>query len=280
MVRLGIISDLHLELDRQLAPVDTFRISAPNLPVSNWIGPSMDMLSGVVDLVLLAGDIDAKTRGVAYGHVLSGYLGAPVVYVAGNHEYYGGHLSLTSDLLREAQGADGVHFLENSRAEFVISDRPIVVLGATLWTDFELHGAPIRDEAMDAAAELMSDYQVIRTDSPPRRLTPADTIALHVESREWLRNELGSIEKGATVIVVTHHAPSARSLVPGREHELFSAAYASNLEALIKEFRPALWVHGHTHWMASYRLHGTRVVSHPFGYPHERIVQAPLLLKL
>jgi Icc-related predicted phosphoesterase len=280
MVRLGIFSDLHLELERQRAPVDTFRYSAPNLPASNWIGPSMDMLSGAVDLVLMAGDIDARTRGVAYGHVLAGYLGAPVVYVAGNHEYYGGQLSLTSELQREAEQADGVHFLENGRAEFTISNRAVVVLGATLWTDFELHGKTIRDEAMEAAAELMSDYQVIRADSTHRRLTPADTIALHLQSREWLREQLSQVEKGAIVVVVTHHAPSARSLVPGREHELFSAAYASNLEPLIAEFRPALWVHGHTHWISSYRLHGTRVVSHPFGYPHERIVQAPLLLKL
>ena len=54
---------------------------------------------------------------------------------------------------------------------------------------------------------------------------------------------------------------SARSLPPERPNDLLSAAYASNLESMITQYRPNLWVHGHTHAMNSYRVGATRVIS-------------------
>lgn len=280
MVRLGIISDLHLELDRKFAPVDAFRFTSPDIPVGPSIGPTLDILVNAVDLVLLAGDIDARTKGIGYAHVLAGYLGVPVVYVAGNHEFYGGTLGLTAELTRLGQEAEGVHYLENSSAEFQIAGRRVVVLGATLWTDFELFGKDRVKETMAVAEKQMTDYQVIKASSPTRALLPVDTMELHYDSRAYLSEQLALIEPDTIAIVMTHHAPSPRSITPGRESDLICAAYASNMEAMIARHPPALWVHGHTHWPVSYRLHGTRVVSHPFGYPNERMVSAPLILSL
>ena len=69
-----------------------------------------------------------------------------------------------------------------------------------------------------------------------------------------------------SIIIVTHHAPSPRSLRGGQVTGLLDAAYASNLEALIEDLQPAAWVHGHVHRSVDYTIGATRVVSNPMGY--------------
>jgi len=48
-----------------------------------------------------------------------------------------------------------------------------------------------------------------------------------------------------------------------------SAAFASNMEDLIFETGPDLWVHGHIHDSSDYRIGKTRVICNPRGYAHE-----------
>ena len=51
-------------------------------------------------------------------------------------------------------------------------------------------------------------------------------------------------------------------------------AFASNLDALIEERRPALWVHGHTHTSFDYEFAGgTRVICNPKGYGNENVLR-------
>jgi len=68
-------------------------------------------------------------------------------------------------------------------------------------------------------------------------------------------------------VVVTHHAPSARSLQPDFQSDLLSAAYASHLDEFVSTCGAALWVHGHTHWSVDYRIGNTRVLANQRGYP-------------
>jgi len=70
--------------------------------------------------------------------------------------------------------------------------------------------------------------------------------------------------------VVTHHAPSIRSLAYGahatRDNPL-APAYASDLEGVMGGGTVPLWIHGHTHLPIDYDVGGTRVLSNPRGYP-------------
>jgi Icc-related predicted phosphoesterase len=101
-----------------------------------------------------------------------------------------------------------------------------------------------------------------------RRLEPQDQLRLHEVSRIFLEDELGKHFDGIT-IVMTHHAPSLRSLPPGHRRDPLTPAYASDLEHLIERFRPALWVHGHVHSSSDYVIGGTRVICNPRGYADE-----------
>jgi predicted phosphodiesterase len=280
MIRLGIVSDLHLELERKSPPVDAFRFTSPDLPIGASVGPRFDALVGLADLVVLAGDIDNKLRGISYAQLVASYVGVPVVYVAGNHEFYGTDLGLVSHLRDTAELAEGVRFLDNERADFEVRGRRVAVFGTTLWTDFRVLGHERTAEAIAEARTRMSDYELIRSAVPGWRLDPVDTIAEHHLSRAWLDQELASVEPDVTAVVVTHHAPSARSLPRSLAADPAAGAYASDLEELIARRRPALWIHGHTHWPTKYRIHDTLVVCQALGYPNERTVFEPLVVSL
>ncbi len=244
-MRLHIASDVHLEMGE------------------DWEPPAdLDF-----DVLVLAGDIHVSTKGFKR---FRGWGDRWMVYVAGNHEFYGQNLPGT---VRELHGCGaegkrvGAFFLEKSSA--VIEG--VRFLGTTLWTDFALFGAGRQAEAMDCAEAGMTDYRKIVAikDGPTRiKLAPADTLRLHERARDWLDRELAKPFDGPTV-VVTHHAPSVRSIPERFCGDLLSASYASDLEAMMEAHQPALWMHGHSHVTCDYWVGKTRVVCNPKGYPSE-----------
>ncbi len=205
------------------------------------------------DVLILAGDVGVGNRGLAF----AAQAARPVVYVPGNHEFYRQDLSLLAELRRAAPPK--VHLLEDEEVRI----GGVRFLGTMLWTDFALFGAEERELAMLRAAMMMNDFRLIADHGAA--FTPAAAYRRHRASRAWLEARLAEPFGGPTV-VVTHHAPSAHS-VPGRyAGDLLSAAYASDLEALITRHRPALWIHGHTHTSYDYKIAATRVVCNPRGY--------------
>lgn len=212
------------------------------------------------DVVILAGDIDLDDRAVAWADQI--FAGLPVVYVSGNHEAYGLKLDSVKERLHRACAATGhVYYLD--RAELVIEG--VRILGATLWTDFQLMGEDRYPEAMHAAATGLNDYRKIRLAKDGyRRIRPLDTAQWHRMERLWLQGKLDQPFSGFTV-VVTHMAPSGRSVPARFRGDLLSAAFASDLELMFTGVD--LWVHGHVHDSVDYKSGKTRVVCNPLGYP-------------
>jgi predicted phosphohydrolase len=237
-VRLHILSDLHLEF----APFTPPRVEA--------------------DVVLLVGDTNLGCTGIDFA--TQAFAGRPVLYVAGNHEYYGGSLPALTEQMREHAGGTNVRFLEND----VVVLNNVRFVGCTLWTDFELHGPERADEARRAARASLNDYHQIHDSTTGRELEPDDTAALHAHSREWLLRTLRTSFGGPTV-VITHHGPSIRTCAPQYHHEPLAAAFTSDLTDLMGQERVALWVFGHTHYCTDFSVRGTRVVSNQRGYPGE-----------
>ena len=216
---------------------------------------------------MVAGDIHVKGPERSIGwlaeHVCP-YM--PVVFVAGNHEYY--HAGYTESLARSrevAAGIENLHFLEND--EVMIND--VVFGGATLWTDFELMGH--RPFVVHYCELMMNDYHEIAFTRQPRRarLRVPHTVKFHRDSRKFIEDFLARHCRSRTV-VVTHHAPSRYSIAPRFENDISSAAFASDLAASMIERGPAVWVHGHVHDRFDYKLGKTRVLCNPRGYPGER----------
>lgn len=214
------------------------------------------------DVLVLAGDIAEGMYAINWAGQATD---RPVVMVLGNHEFYGARgLDFVDKLREQAERYPHLRVLEKDQS--VIGG--VRFLGTTLWADFELFGD--RRRATSWAQELITDYAAIRTTPGYRKLTPADTIRWHEASVAWLREQLAVAHDGPTV-VVTHHAPSARSLRDGHEEDLWSPAYASHLDDLVAASGAAAWLHGHTHRSLDYRIGGTRVVCNPRGNPAGRL---------
>lgn len=234
-MRLRIFSDLHLEF-------------------GDWEPPAAD-----ADVVVLAGDTHKDIRGLPW--IEQHFPGKPVLYLAGNHEFYGSQIDSVLEHLAEVP-RPGFHFLENRSVE--LGD--VVFLGCTLWTDFNLFGDPSR--AGQHAAAGMNDYRLIRYTPEYRKLKGRDTAGFHARSRRWLEEELTK-HRGRKIVIVTHHAPSPQSLDPRFAQDLLGAAYASNLEAMVQSSGASLWVHGHTHRSVDYQIGTTRILANQRGYPDQ-----------
>jgi hypothetical protein len=111
------------------------------------------------------------------------------------------------------------------------------------------------------AAQRLNDHRLIANGA--RRWSPQDGVDEHTASRAWLAKQLKRRSR-CPQVVVTHHAPSRRSVQPEYRDDLLTAAFASNLDDLVGE--AALWVHGHIHGPSDYVLGGCRVVANPRGY--------------
>jgi hypothetical protein len=233
-LRLYIVSDLHLEFGTNFQP-----------PAS----------ADKADIIVLPGDIWKKDHGIHWAR--STWPDKPIVYVAGNHEFYGLQRGNGLAMLRIGAKEAGVHFLENE--EVVIEG--IRFLGCTLWTDFYLYGQDIRKGVMKFCQDHVSDFRVIH--EGPAVFSPDDAARLFEESVAWLEQKLDEAFDGPTV-VVTHHLPSKKSVATKWQGDLGSPAFASNLDRLFG--KSALWVHGHTHDSFDYVAEGTRVVCNPRGY--------------
>ena len=218
------------------------------------------------DLVVLAGDVGAGTHGVEWARGWAGE--RPTVYVAGNHEFYGHAWPTLIDEMRVAASGSSLRVLENE--ETVIDG--VRFLGCTLWSDFDFDGPERRAEAMRLCERVVNDYGHIRLDGGSRALSPADTRAAHLVSRQWLDTRLDASFDGPTV-VVTHHAPLIRTRPSSELWRAIACAFVSDLSELMGGERVALWIFGHTHRFADLDVRGTRVISNPRGYPHQPVAE-------
>jgi DNA repair exonuclease SbcCD nuclease subunit len=166
------------------------------------------------------------------------------------------------DDLRKLASGTNIHILEND--QLVIND--VTFLGCTLWTDFQLFGDP--KIAGYYATQRMTDYHKIRVNPQYRKLRSLDTAVIHAKSLRWLQESVLEL-RVEKIVIITHHAPSSRSIPAAFQEDILSASYASHLEAFVAESSAKLWVHGHLHTQQDYSIGNTRVICNPRGYPDE-----------
>lgn len=242
---LHVLSDLHLEYCDYQPPAATME----------------------ADVIVLAGDIEKADHGIAWAR--GTWPNKEIVYVAGNHEFYGRSRENVLSQCHITAKDTGVHFLDN--AEVMIDS--VRFLGCTLWTDFTLYGEDLKLDCMAIAQRGLNDFRVIHEGAA--HFSPNDALRLHEESVRWLEHKLQREPSEGPTVVVTHHAPSFTSVVPRYRKDLLTACFASQLDHLLGFSE--LWLHGHMHDSLDYTVANTRVLCNPRGYSRfERACENPL----
>lgn len=197
-----------------------------------------------------------------------------VVWVMGNHEYYGGSLIRTRDKIEEivnsvvGEYADRVHIWEQGAHRF----GDVTVVGASMWTDFDKESPHV----MQMAGQYMNDYRVIRTgpatDPYERKLRPMDILARHHDDRSFfIKTIRAEKESGQRVLGVTHHGTSWQSVAENFSGSPINGCYVTEfgyelLEMSDDGVAPDMLVHGHIHNSFDYTIGDTRIVTNPRGY--------------
>jgi predicted phosphodiesterase len=243
-MRIALLSDIHLSVNA--------------LPF-----PDVD-----ADIVVLAGDISRPAAAIEWAKSCP----LPIVYVAGNHEFYGSDLISTYEQLNRLSQGTQIHVLE--RSEYVHDG--VRFLGCTLWSDYRLFdSAEDRARGVDLATKLMRDYTHIKI-SPdfPDLFSPAVSQLVFLQTVAWLE-DCFTRDRTTPTVVVSHFAPTRLSISPLFENSPINASFVSDLEERINVWQPALWLHGHTHGSFDYAVGKTRVICNPRGYAKNGVNENP-----
>lgn len=166
-------------------------------------GSTLSGCSGVplhrdADLLLLAGDIGRPEEVLR----LFNDWPTPVLYVLGNHEFYGREMNATRELIRRMAVGTSVILLDSDEvgpeqfARFETWYAPrrekleqIRFIGATLWTDYAYPSSSACENhialRMNEAGRQLRDHRAISYGN--KRFTPSDALAEHTLALNWLR---------------------------------------------------------------------------------------------
>jgi Icc-related predicted phosphoesterase len=212
------------------------------------------------DVMILAGDIVTFRDFTPLNRLLERW-NKPVLYVAGNHEYY------TDEPMNEGKkfclkwlkdNHPNVRFLHDEE----ISIDGVHFFGGTMWTDFD--GG--HEGKMLAAHRGMSDYARIRLPDWTA-FTPFDSVELHKAYVEKLFSWFTKPLEGSRV-VISHHAPVERQDSQYRSSSLKAAYNSLDMVKIIEKHQPRLWYHGHTHECDRQTVGKTEIISNQLGYPN------------
>lgn len=199
------------------------------------------------DVALLAGDI-ATAPGLFEALALFGRHFERVVFVPGNHDWYGASREQMARLReRVARSLPHVSWLEEST---VVLDGQRF-LGTSLWFPDSAAARALRGAMPDFTA--IADFE-------------AWIWSAFERARAFLT---ASVQAGD--VVVSHHLPSPRSVALRFSASPLNAYFVGDVEDLIRERQPRLWVHGHTHESLDYRIGSARVLCNPFGYVRSEV---------
>ena len=191
------------------------------------------------------------------------------IIISGNHLGYNevtfdekDTLDYSIKYLQECYNSEPIYFLENQSVE--IDD--VIFVGCMLFTDFKLFNN--EEYCKVVASRGLNDFKYVKVSrgNEIELITTMYQQQQHTKSLKYIESVCAK-NPDKKIVVITHHAPSYKSVPVQFKNSMVSAAYASNLESTIQKYdNLKLWCHGHMHESCHYELFGTRIVCNPLGY--------------
>ena len=180
-----------------------------------------------------------------------------VYLIPGNHEFYRGEVSQVLFGMEDFVASfSNIYFLDNAAVEV----DGVKIFGSTLWTNLSNPTSAIK------AFQSMNDFRLIKRNT--HRLMPDDVVEFHKDAMNEMTDFLSTTSEDDKVVILSHHAPSFKSISGRYVGSSLNDAYATNLENLILD-HPQIkaWCHGHVHNYHRYTIGNCQVVCNPRGYP-------------
>jgi len=205
------------------------------------------------DLLVIAGDLDVSAKRIMYAiKIINNTHDIPILYVPGNHDYYGSSFYF--------ENMDFQKFgLHDERYDLLINDcvkkDNITFCGCmgnidgsweeiTMWKHGALNDFHQISDFHDHVMYGKSEYKTLD---------------------ENMSKTVGKL------IVVTHTMPSPACVSERFKGDYLNPCFANDWSDLILNHRPMIWICGHTHDEIDMWIDNTKVVANPYGYPHENL---------
>ncbi|WP_163056770.1 hypothetical protein [Acidithiobacillus ferrooxidans] len=247
MMRIQIVSDLHL---------DAWHRDGKGLPFERSdIHPESKVL-------LLAGGLSENLTQLRHwlSDLLTDRPRLAVIVVPGVREHTGFSLPALDVLYADMVRLPGKLVMPGQRGMYLlrVPSLDLRVLSCTLWSNLPTE----KDAGYSKLAEFLPD--VAGKDGRP--LESREISAAHQEQVAWLDEMLSNPFPGKTV-VVTHHAPSFKSMEARGKAGARRYEQCTDLETWMSGYAPDVWVHGLVPKPVQYTIGNTLVVSNPCGDP-------------
>lgn len=204
----------------------------------------------IADVLVIAGDLgNAVTEPNALRAICRKYAPKPVMFVQGNHSFYGSTLTtVTSEMITVESECSNLTWLNghgtlNGPSREILGRR---FVGCTLWYTNPPH-------------RNWSDFTAIK--GRPWTWIP-------IAARADVKYLTSNMREGD--IVITHMLPSYQCVSKRWVDNDCNGFFVNDITDLIIERKPALFCFGHTHDNIDVKIGDTRLVCSPRGYPERQ----------
>lgn len=226
-----------------------------DLHLEGWIPKFIKNMEVRGDVLVLAGDI---TSAKALPRLVEAFsrVEKPILYVPGNHEYYGGDTRCIEEDYAPylKQHLPNMYILDGS--EFVLNDT--VFIGATLFSN-------VNPQEYEDVLRCIGDFKFVGGNTLARHLNQYDLAKGYILERIRHHNK----NPAKKIVVVTHFPPSYQA-----QEERFKASglgsyFYNSLEVELEDLNVDLWIYGHTHGNLNFNMGNIPVVTNQLGYYRE-----------
>lgn len=175
-----------------------------------------------------------------------------VYWLPGNHEYYYADLNFRTG-----------SFIEKILPNLTLLNNQSISIGqtelifSTLWTR-------INDIKAVNIQSRLSDFYLIKKDQQP--LSISNYNELHESSVKYIRDALEN-SQDKQQIVISHHCPTFLHYPEQYKNSPINEAFAVELNHVIEQLQPSVWIYGHTHINTpGFQIGSTTLKCNQLGY--------------
>jgi len=209
-----------------------------------------------ISYMILAGDIHVGARNVieVLRYIYSVHH-IHILYVPGNHEYYGSSFTKENDIFC-SHGQFGGEFTILLQDTFYNTTEDVMFFGCMGNLDGSWKKISRKTHGNLNDFRYIEDFR--------------DRVVYGEMERDSLIYNLSNSDANVN-IVITHTMPSPSCVSPKYAGNHYNPCFANDWEREIVDYKPRFWICGHTHECGTVKIDNTLVIMNPYGYPTENL---------